>query len=483
MMAKARELISVGVDVGTTTTKLVFSRLQIADVARPGRVPRFDVVDKSPLFESDIHFTPLLNPKLVDVSSLTEIVKEEYRNANIHPHQIDTGAVIITGEIARTENANQILQAMAALAGDFIVTVAGPNLEAQIAGRGSGAAAYSIERFAQVTNVDVGGGTANAAIFRIGNHLSSSTLAVGGRQLIIDKTSEIVRHIAPSGQIIIDALGLPIIMGQRVDLESLQGFTDCMADLVADLVSGIQTDLGRKLQLTPPLKGAENSKVLFFSGGVGAYYYQPIKIDSLGDVLIHDDVGPLFARSLRENPRLQVCKIMPPSQTTRATVIGASSQTVTLSGSTIWTGADILPARNLPVVHPQLALDICPSPEYLTTAIQSAIQRWDINLLSTTYAIALDLPERLDYECMHQIAEGLVNFAHDSLAPGTPLVLVIEMDYAQVLGQTINALAPQLPLISVDQIGLSEGDFIDIGEPILDGRIVPLSVKTLIFYD
>lgn len=483
MTSNTREMISVGIDVGTTTTKLVFSRLHIADIARPGRVPRFDVVDKSALFESAIHFTPLLNPQQVDVPALTDIILSEYRQANFHPNQIDTGAVIITGEIARTQNADQILQAMADLAGDFIVTVAGPNVEAQIAGRGSGAAAYSEERFAQVTNVDIGGGTANAAIFRIGHHLSSSTLAVGGRQIIIDRASEIVKHIAPSGKVIIDTLGLPIAVGQHAELETLQGFTDCMAELVADLVCGIESELGHRLQLTPPLTGAQDSHVLFISGGVGAYFYQPVKIDSLTDVLIHDDVGPLFAQSLLENARLRKMKILSPTQTTRATVMGASSQTITLSGSTIWTGAQCLPARNLPVVRPQLSLETCPTPDYLANALQVAIERWDVHQEAHTYAIALDLPQQIDYDCMHQIAEGLVNFAKQTLSPNVPLVLVIEMDYAQVLGQTINALAPDLPLISVDQIGLGEGDFIDIGEPILDGRVVPLSVKTLIFYD
>ncbi len=482
-MVSAREMISVGIDVGTTTTKLVFSRLQIADVARPGRVPRFDVVDKASLFESEIHLTPLLNPTLVDVDSLTAIISGEYRNANIHPEQVETGAVIITGEIARTENADLILQAMAALAGDFVVTVAGPNLEAQIAGRGSGAAAYSVERFAQVTNIDIGGGTANAAVFRLGEHLSSSTLAVGGRQLIVDRSSGIVRHIAPSAHIIIDTLGLPIVAGQRVELDTLQNFTDLMAELVADLASGAQSALGSRLQLTPPLEGAEKSKVLFFSGGVGALYYQNYSINNLADALVYDDVGLLFARSLRENERLRRYTVLPPSQTKRATVIGASNQTVTLSGSTIWTSAEILPARNLPVIRPQLPLDSPPSPEEVNAAILTAIQRWDINLESTTYAIALTLPQKLDYHWLRQIAEGLVKFSNGTLAPGMPLVLVTEMDYAQVLGQTINTMAPQLPLISVDQIGLSEGDFIDIGEPILDGRIVPLSVKTLIFYD
>jgi len=481
-MQNSRQMISVGIDVGTTTTQVVFSRLEIADIARPGQVPRFNVVGKSALYESPIYFTPLVNPVVVDVQVLKEMVQKEYRSAELQPEQVETGAVIITGEIARTQNADEILRSVSQLAGDFVVTVAGPNVESQIAGRGSGAAAYSVENFTQVTNVDIGGGTSNAAIFRVGDHVSSSTLAVGGRQLVIEPTSSIVQHIAPSGQIIINELGLPIQVGLRADLDVLTQFTDCMADLVADLVSGIETELGHKLQLTPPMVGTKDSKVLFISGGVGAYYYQPIIINSLSDVLIHGDVGPLFAQSLRLNARLRKMRIEEPNQTTRATVMGASSQTVTLSGSTIWTGADILPLRNLPVIRPMISEADYASTERLSEGISSAILRWDINDASQEFAIALDIPKNLDYQSMHTIAEGVVSFASEHLSPETPVVLVTEMDYAQVLGQTINALAPHIPLISIDQVGLGEGDFIDIGVPILGGRIVPLSVKTLIFY-
>ncbi|MFZ1471536.1 MAG: ethanolamine ammonia-lyase reactivating factor EutA, partial [Anaerolineae bacterium] len=63
-----------------------------------------------------------------------------------------------------------------------------------------------------------------------------------------------------------------------------------------------------------------------------------------------------------------------------------------------------------------------------------------------------------------------------------PLVIIIGRDYAQALGQTIKAMAPTRPLLVIDQVGLSEGDYIDIGSPLMEGRVVPLSVKTLVFY-
>lgn len=480
-MSDMREMVSVGIDVGTTTTQLVFSRLAVSNASRLGHVPRFQVSAKSVLYESPPHFTPLLKPDLVDVQKLSELILAEYQQAGIQPQQVETGAVIITGEIARTQNAEDILDALSSLAGDFVVTVAGPNVESQIAGRGAGAAAYSARNYTTVTNVDIGGGTSNAAVFRVGEHLSSSAMAVGGRQIVIEKTSGMVKHIAPPGQTIIKELGLPIYEGKRVDLDALKPFCDCMADLVADLVHGVETELGKKILLSPPLSHTDESKALFISGGVGAYFYQPIDIHSLADVTIHNDVGPLLAQSLRFNPRIRKLHVEMPAQTLRATVLGAACQTITLSGSTIFTDAKLLPVRNLPVIRPNLTLSDFNDAAKISHLVENAARRWD-QKDSSPFALALDIPPSLDYNMLQALANGLVGFARTGLQKNGLLVLISEADYAQALGQTIHAINPQIPLISIDQVNLAEGDYVDIGEPILGGRVVPLSVKTLIFY-
>ena len=481
-MNSPRDMISVGIDVGTTTTQIVFSHLSIQDTARAGQAPRIRIQSRAVLYQSPIYFTPLRSEDEVDVDALSELVRKEYLRAGVQPSQIETGAVIITGETARAQNADAILQALSDLAGDFVVTVAGPNVEAQIAARGSGAAAYSAEHYTQVVNVDVGGGTANAAIFRIGEHIASSAMAVGGRQIEIEHTSGIIRHIPPPGRIIIEALNLPLREGSRADLNTLRRFCDVMADLIVDLTTGQESDLGRKLQLTPPLREAEKTRVVFLSGGVAAYYYDPVEISSLADVTIHDDVGPLLAQSLRLNKRMQALNVQRPKQTLRATVLGAASQTVTLSGSTIWAERVILPLRNLPVIRPHIDHDHL-SPEHIAEAIRYAVQRWDIDPQQRAIALALDLPVVMDYQALQTLAQGVVLYATNQLSPTRPLVLIVERDYAQALGQTIKALRPDAPLVVIDQVGLGEGDFIDIGEPMLDGRVVPLSVKTLIFYE
>jgi ethanolamine utilization protein EutA len=478
-MTGARQMTSVGIDVGTTTTQLVVSRLVVRNTARPGLVPRIEVASKQVEYRSPIHLTPLRSPDEVDAEALAGLVAGEYRAAGVDAATVETGAVIVTGEISRAKNADAILYALAAMAGDFVVTVAGPNLEAQIAGRGSGAAAYSAAHFTQVTNADIGGGTSNAAVFKLADHLGSSAMAVGGRQVQLD-TDGVVQHIAPGGRAIVEALGLPLREGQRTDLGTLRRLCDAMADLIADLIEGRTTPLGERLQLSPPLRHADRSSVVFLSGGVGQCYYEDCPAATMAEVAVYGDVGPLLAEALRDNARMQGLTVLQPAETMRATVLGAASQTVTLSGSTIWAEPAHLPLRNLPVVRPA-GVDQAPDPEQLADAIRVAVQRWDADG-DGRVAIALDLPPNLDYAYLTDVAGGVTRYAGDVLPLGEPLVVVTQRDYAQALGQTIKTLRPDEPLIVIDQVGLGEGDFIDIGSPILDGRCVPLSVKTLVFY-
>jgi ethanolamine utilization protein EutA len=109
------------------------------------------------------------------------------------------------------------------------------------------------------------------------------------------------------------------------------------------------------------------------------------------------------------------------------------------------------------------------------------VTRWDIDRRADAFAIALESGRTLDYNALVELASALNDFAA-TLPPDRPLVVIIERDYAQALGQTVKASAPHRPLLVIDQVGLAEGDYIDVGLPLLDGRVVPLSIKTLVFY-
>ena len=246
------------------------------------------------------------------------------------------------------------------------------------------------------------------------------------------------------------------------------------------LIVGTISPLAQKIYLTPSVGVSGKGSVLMFSGGIGHYYYNPIPINSVSDAAIHDDVGPLLAESLRNHAVLNSYTIVPPSETLRATVLGASTQTVTLSGSTIWAEKEILPLKNVPVIRPVFGRGD-PAPTDISKSIAEAVTRWDVNLATDPFAIALELDKSLDYESLTQLANGLKDFS-TTMPSDRPLIAIIERDYAQALGQTVKGLAPSRALLVIDQVGLSEGDYIDIGTPLMDGRVVPLSVKTLIFY-
>ena len=478
-MVDTRSLLSVGIDVGTTTTQIIFSRLNLADVARPGQIPHLSIIGREVFYQSPIVFTPLLDPETVDAVKLNEIIRREYANAGVDPALVETGAVIITGETAKKKNADEIVRALAGLAGEFVVSVAGPNVESLISGRGAGAAQYSQAHYATVMNVDIGGGSANIATFRSGTFLAAAAMNYGGRILEVEHATGRVCHIADPARLILADCGLNMNIGDSPSLADLRRFTDRMADMTVELDEGTNSSLAQKLYLPPPTSVSAKGSTLMFSGGIGHYYYNPLILNKVSDVTIHDDVGPLLAESLRSHPTLSSYEIRPPAETLRATVLGASTQTVTLSGSTIWAEREILPLRNIPVIRPILEVEL--NPENVAIAVAEAARRWDVDVANDHFAVALDLSRALDYAALLQLSTGLSEFAK-TLPLEQPLVVVIERDYAQALGQTMKGLMPKRSLLVIDQVGLMEGDYIDVGSPLMDGRVVPLSVKTLVFY-
>jgi ethanolamine utilization protein EutA len=478
-MSESQSLLSVGIDVGTTTTQVVFSRLDLSNVARTGLISRVSITGRQILYQSPILFTPLLDEDTINADQLNAIVQGEYASAGMNPQDVATGAVIITGETAKKKNADAILQSLAGLAGDFIVSIAGPNVESLIAARGSGAAQYSKEHYTTVTNVDIGGGSANAAVFRSGNPLGGAAMNYGGRILILDPASGKIRHIAEPARKIMADCGLDLHLGDIPSMEALRRLCDRMADVTVDLIEGTTSPLASQLYLTPPAPVSGKGSLLMFSGGIGHYYYHPLELHSLFDVTIHEDIGPLLAESLRGHPVLSSYQVAVPDETLRATVLGASTQTVTLSGSTIWAEKEILPLKNVPVIHQKMTLDALP--EEIASTLEQSVKRLDLDPASDLYALVLELPGALNYPSLLQLASGLRDFA-TPFPEEKPLLIIIERDYAQAVGQTVKGLMPRRPLLVIDQVGLMEGDYIDIGTPLMEGRVVPLSVKTLVFY-
>lgn len=175
------EIISVGIDIGTSTTQLVFTKIILENLSSGARVPQIKIVGKEIFYRSKIHFTPLLSPLEIDGEKIKEIIKSEYNAAGIKEKEVSTGAVIITGETARKSNAKEVLSALSSMAGDFVVATAGPDLESIVAGKGSGAMSISENKNIELYNMDIGGGTTNIALFKSGEIFDTTCLDIGGR--------------------------------------------------------------------------------------------------------------------------------------------------------------------------------------------------------------------------------------------------------------------------------------------------------------
>ena len=165
----AEILQSVAVDVGTTSTQVILSQLTVENRASGFSVPHMEISQRKILYKSPIHFTPLLREDLVDGAGIRAIVNDEYAKAGIRREDIHTGAVIITGETSRKENAATVLESLSDLAGDFVVATAGPHLESVLAAKGSGAVDFSKSTGITVLHMDSGGGTCNLALIEDGH--------------------------------------------------------------------------------------------------------------------------------------------------------------------------------------------------------------------------------------------------------------------------------------------------------------------------
>src|SRR5712692_1496742 len=173
-------LTSVGIDIGSSTSHLIFSRLLLR---RQGIAlsSRFVVVNREILHESPILLTPYIDKTTIDTDKLNEFIHEAYLKAGMTPNDIDTGALIVTGEAAKKKNAEAISALFSAQAGKFVCATAGHNLEAILASYGSGAVHMTYHEGGDFTvmNVDVGGGTSKIAIVQQGKVIDTCALEVG----------------------------------------------------------------------------------------------------------------------------------------------------------------------------------------------------------------------------------------------------------------------------------------------------------------
>lgn len=464
-----QQIISAGIDIGTTTSQVIFSRLTLENHSYTA-IPDVKIAKKEILYKSPIHFTPLREDGCIDEQALSDLLAEEYRRAQLTREQVATGAVIITGESSRKQNARLTVQNISALAGDFVVATAGPDLESVLAGYGAGAAACSKHFSQPVANFDIGGGTTNTSVFLNGELQDAFALDIGGR-LVRLTADHHVRYISTRVRPLIREMGLALREGESATLSDLRLLADRFAEICV------------KICLDKPLTPVEGSlfighanrrcllPAVMFSGGVSECIYdEPSAELGWDEVLTYGDIGPLvgaaFRRRFQAEPEVT---LLQSQERIRATVIGAGSHAIHLSGSTVLMHDDWVPLKNIPVIRLN-------HPEHPETIVPEYRMKRTIYPEHQQVAIAFSGPGRSDYATLKQLAHNLVAATADEHGL---LLVVLEQDFAKALGLLMKRQASGRHIICLDRIRALPGDYIDVGRSV--AGTVPVIVKTLIF--
>ena len=473
MEIKKVELLSVGIDVGSATSHLVFSKLLLArDEMSP--TLRFNIEERTVLYEGTIIPTPFLEDKTIDIDALTAFFKEEYDRAGIEPGLIQTGAVIITGESAKKHNAPRIAEALSMEAGKLVASTAGPNFESLLAAMGSGATARSRDSGKTILSCDIGGGTSNLAISRRGEVFSTSCIAVGGRLLALDPEIRIIRLADPALEVM-RHMGLDYRLGDRIPKEKIGEIASTMAEVLLEVIMGpARSPLARKLMMTGDLDFSIPVDEYAFSGGVAEIIY--------GKKGRYNDIGSILAKKIRAMLPTLKAPVVEPANKIRATVIGAGSYSLSVSGSSGFMDDKLtLPLRNIPVLRvdvEQAKLSV----EHVVSRMNLAFQRHDLAEGQEIVALFFKDPVRVNYPALELFAKSVEAALPNSIRKGMPIVLIFEKDIACSVGNVIRReTGLNTNLLSLDELSLNDGDWIDINEPLVGRQVFPVTVKSLVF--
>ena len=471
-------LTSVGIDVGTATSQIIFSRLVLRRLGRE-LSSRFVVTERKTLYLSPVHFTPYAAGRgRIDDQALGLLVDAAYQEAGLTSQDVDTGAIILTGEAIRRDNARAIADLFATQRGNFVCASAGHNFEALLAAHGSGAVALSAERQCRILNVDIGGGTTKLAVVERGRVLSTAAFHVGGRLLAADNNGAIT-VLEPGGQSLARQAGFEWKIGDQVAPEKIERLADHMARAVLSLArdENPAPEL-EKLWLTPPLSGPKSYDAVIFSGGVGEYVYGR-ESKSFGDL------GAPLGKALRRyaNNGAIAWPLAPARECIRATVTGAAQHTVQVSGNTIYRSNDeLLPRKNLQVLRP--AVDLSGEIDATTVAqeILSHFQLFDLEEGKAEVALVFHWGGPPTAIRIAAFCRGLLEGLPDTLRSGRSIYLVFVHDLAGLVGTVLKQeFGLENDILCIDGVTLRDFDFIDLGNVLEPSGTVPVTIKSLVF--
>jgi ethanolamine utilization protein EutA len=471
-------LRSVGIDIGSSGTQVIFSRINLRRMGEE-LSSRYFVVSRETLFQSPVSLTPYRSEELIDDAALGAIIDKAFADAGLHPDDIDTGAVILTGEALRRENAKTIAGLLAEQRGEFVCASAGHHMESMLAAFGSGAARVSHDSAKRILNVDIGGGTTKLALVEGGKVIATAALHVGGRLMVVDEAGCIAR-LDPAGRHLAAMAGFRWSRGDLADPGAIEQVAERAADAILASVSPDSMPVEvRGLFLTETLPGTQGVDGVMFSGGVAEYVYQREARD-------FGDLGRLLGLALRRKLDAGALPwpLLPPGECIRATALGASEYSVQLSGNTIYISdpGALLPRRNLQVLQPAYACGERVDPDALAQSIREHFEAFDLVEGENEAALALRWEGTPSYERIAGFALGIRRGLAETIAKGTPVYVMVDGDIAQTLGAILrDEMGVESEILVIDGVVLWDFDYIDIGRIRMPSQTVPVTVKSLVF--
>lgn len=471
-------LLSVGMDIGSAGTQVLFTRLNLRRLGED-LSSRYVVVSRETLFQSPVALTPYQSDERIDAAALGAIVDQAYAAAGLNPRDIDTGVVILTGEALRRDNAKAITGVLAQEGGEFVCASAGHHMEAMLAAYGSGAARVSHDTGKRILNVDIGGGTTKLTIVKAGRVIATAALHIGGRLQVVDETQRIVR-LDPAGKYHAAEAGFPWNRGDIVTPANLDAVAETMADtLIAAIVQWPLSHKLAQLYLTEPISDLGHIDGVMFSGGVAEFVYGRERRD-------FGDMGRRLGQALRRRVDFGALAwpLLPAGECIRATAIGASAYSVQLSGNTSYISnpSQLLPRRNLQVIQPSYLCEDTIDPAALALSIRKHLIAFDLTEIERDIALALRWRGAPTYGRLLAFAQGIVAGLSKVIAVGRPLFIMLDGDVAQTLGAILREeMNVASEILAIDGVMLGDFDYIDLGRIRLPSQTVPVTIKSLVF--
>ena len=471
-------LVSVGIDIGSSGTQVIFSRIKLRRMGED-LSSRYFVVARETLFQSPVALTPYQSETRIDEAGLGAIIDRAYQAAGLHPDDIDTGAVILTGEALRRENAQAISVVLAEQGGEFVCAAAGHHMESMLATYGSGAARVSHDAGKRLLNIDIGGGTTKLAIVEGGKVKSTAAVHIGGRLQVVDAAQKIVR-LDPAGRYLANEAGFAWQFGDLATVKAVQSVADWMADaLIAAISAHTLPHAVEHLYLTDPLADFGPIKGVMFSGGVAEYVYGRETRD-------FGDMGRLLGTALRRkiDGGALPWPMLPAGECILATALDASEYSVQLSGNTTYISGpgQLLPRRNFQVLQPAYDCGAEIDSARLAQAIRGHFKVFDLIEGEAEVALAFRWSGLPSYQRIAAFAAGIVQAMDSTPKQKLPLYLILDGDLAHTLGNLLREeVAVTSEILVIDGIVLWDFDYIDLGRIRMPSKTVPVRVKSLVF--